>query len=90
MIYRNLHYCQKGSFDDILRKFDANWTFIIDSVCLLGSMPKIGIHFMMFVKCFDVDNIASFVTLNPVVKYCKKFNETAINFIFFYTLSLFI
>ena len=30
MIYRNLQYRQKYSFGDILRKFDENWTFVID------------------------------------------------------------
>ena len=42
IIYRNLHSCQKYSFGDILRKFDGNRTFLIDSVCLLSSTPKIG------------------------------------------------
>ena len=43
IIYRNLHYCQKHSFGDILTKLDANWTFVIDSVCLLRSTPKIDV-----------------------------------------------
>ena len=35
MIYKNSHYRQKHSFGEILKKVDANWTFVIDSVCLL-------------------------------------------------------
>ena len=55
MIYKNLHYCQKYSFGDILRKFDGNQTFVIDSVCLLSSTPKIGLFhavLQMFRRCY--------------------------------------
>ena len=33
----------KHSFGDILRKFEENWTFLMDSACLLSSTSKIGI-----------------------------------------------
>ena len=37
------HHRQKPSIGDILRKFDTNWTFLKDLVCLLSSItPKIG------------------------------------------------
>ena len=35
----------KNSFGEILRKFDANWTLIIDDVCVLSFMPKISIFY---------------------------------------------
>ena len=38
----------KHSFGNILRKFDGNWTFLMDSVCLLSSMPEIGIFHAVF------------------------------------------
>ena len=67
MIYRNLHYRQKYSFGDNLRKFDGNWTFIIDSVCLLSSTPNIGI-FHAELQMLRRGQITNFVTLNPMVK----------------------
>ena len=48
IIYWNLHYCQKHSFGNILLMFDENWTFEIDSVCLLNPTPKIGIFHAVF------------------------------------------
>ena len=41
--------------------------FVIDSVCLFNSTPK-SVYFMLYFKCFAMDKIASFVTLNPAVK----------------------
>ena len=64
IIYRNLHYRQKNSFGDILRKFDGNWTYVIDSVCLLNTTPK-SVYLMLYLLCRRQN--ASFVTLNPVV-----------------------
>ena len=64
MIYRNLHYHQKYSFGDILRKSHENRTSVIDSV---SSTPKICI-FHAVLQCFAVDKIESFVTFKSVVK----------------------
>ena len=38
-----------------------------------------------YFKCFAVDKVASFVTLNPVEKYCNKFNKTVFFFFSFST-----
>ena len=67
IIYRNLHYCQKYSFGDILRKFDGNQTFAIDSVCLLSSMPKIGMLHDVLQMLRSGQNW-EFVTLDSMVK----------------------
>ena len=42
MKYRNT-LSSNHSFGDIIRKFDAIWTVLIDSVGLSSSTPKIGI-----------------------------------------------
>ena len=68
MIYRNLHLRQKYIFGDTLRKFLWKLNIrIIDSVCVLNSMPK-SVYFMLF---FAVDKTSSFVTLNPAVN-CNR------------------
>ena len=52
IIYRNLHYRQKYSFGDILKKFDGNYRFVKDPVCLLNSTPKFGIlHAVLQILC---------------------------------------
>ena len=43
IIYRNLLYRQNAA-SDILRKFDANWTFVIEFLSL-RSTPKISIFY---------------------------------------------
>ena len=48
IIYRNLQYCPKHSFSDILRNFDEHWTFVIDFVNLLSSTPKSGVFHVAF------------------------------------------
>ena len=67
MIYWHLHYRQKHSFGNILRKFDGNGTFVMDSVSLLSSTLEIGIFHPVF-QMFHMDKIVSFVTLISFVK----------------------
>ena len=77
IINKNLHYCQKHSFGDILSTFDANSTFLIDSVCILRSTPKIGkLHVVL--QCFAVDKFQ----LCYIESHCKSNVTSANDFIF--------
>ena len=68
-IYKHVYYHQKYCFGDILTKFDGNWTYLIDYVCLLSS-PKISTFYAVLQMLIAVDEIVNFIA--PVVKVMQQ------------------